>query len=135
MADPKHFFMAMVPPTATQQEKKIGVRNGKPFTYPDEKWDKARDTLWAHLEPHRPAEPMTGGISMVTVWCFPKADGHEDGEPWTVKPDTDNLQKGLKDIMTRLGWWEDDALVADDRVVKIHSDVPGIRIDIEEIGK
>ena len=132
MADSHHFFMAFEPPTATQQEKKIGVRNGKPFTYPDEKWEKARDTLWAHLESHRPDAPINTGVILSVTWCFPE-DDHSDGRPYLKKPDTDNLQKGLKDIMTKLGWWEDDALVFSEHVTKIYSRIPGIRIDIEEV--
>ena len=50
-----------------------------------------------------------------------------------AKPDTDNLQKGLKDAMTKLGWWKDDCQVFSEHVTKIYSRVPGIRIDIEEV--
>lgn len=132
MADSCHFFMAFEPPTATQQEKKIGVRNGKPYTYSDEKWERARDALWAQLEPHRPGTPISSGMVMDVTWCFPSGD-HVDGEPYLKKPDTDNLQKGLKDIMTKLGWWKDDALVFSEHVTKIYSRIPGIRIDIEVI--
>ena len=132
MGGSHHFFMAMDPPTATQQEKKIGVRNGKPFTYPDERWEKARDSLKAHLERHRPEEPMRGPVLLDVTWCFPKGE-HADGEPHTDKPDTDNLEKGLKDIMTELGWWEDDCQVFDSHTTKIHSRVTGIRIDMEEL--
>ena len=132
MADSKHFFMAFEPPTATQQEKRIGIRNGKPFTYPDERWEKARAELAARLEAHRPTEPMIGPVILDATWCFP-AKGEADGAPWTRKPDTDNLQKGLKDIMTDLGWWLDDAQVFSEHATKIHSRVPGIRIDIEEL--
>ena len=132
MADSYHFFMAFEPPTATQQEKKIRVRNGKPFTYPDERWERARDALWAQLEPHRPQTPTTRAVVLDVTWCFPKG-GHADGAPHTDKPDTDNLQKGLKDVMTKLGWWEDDCQVFSERATKIHSRIPGIRIDIEEV--
>jgi Holliday junction resolvase RusA-like endonuclease len=134
MADSYHFFMALDPPTATQQEKKIGVRNGKPYTYPDERWEKARDTLWAHLEPHRPSKKIERprAVMLDTTWCFPKGD-HIDGEPHTDKPDTDNLEKGLKDIMTKLGWWDDDCQVFSSHTTKIYSRIPGIRIDIEEV--
>ena len=48
---------------------------------------------------------------MVTKWCFPKGK-HSDGEYKATKPDTDNLQKMLKDVMTEVGFWKDDALVA-----------------------
>ena len=132
MIDSRHFFVAMDPPTATQQEKKIGIRNGKPFTYPDARWEAAHNALWAALEPHRPSEPVRGAVVLEVVWCFPKR-GHADGTPHTVKPDTDNLDKGLKDIMTALGWWLDDAQVFSEHITKIYGRVPGIRIDIEEV--
>jgi len=133
MADSYHFFMAFDPPTATQQEKKIGIRNGKPFVYPDERWEQAEDALRSHLEPHRPKEPTSGPVMLSCVWCFP-ANGCADGTPWLDKPDTDNLEKGLKDIMTRLGWWHDDAQVWDSHTTKIHSRITGIRVDIEVVG-
>jgi len=40
----------------------------------------------------------------------------------------------LKDVMTDLGYWTDDALVASEITEKFYSKVPGIYICIEEIG-
>lgn len=141
MADSYHFFMAMEkPPTATKQERKVRIvrdrdtGDERPAFYPSREWSAAEDTLRAHLEPHRPSERMTGPVMLSVVWCFP-ANGCADGAPWLDKPDTDNLEKGLKDIMTDLGWWEDDAQVFDSHTTKIHSRVTGIRIDIEEVGE
>lgn len=130
--DPMHFFMPMQVPTATQQEKKLGVRNGRPYTYPSEKWERARDELKSRLESHRPQEPIAKGVPVVltVTWCFP-TKGHADGTPHVGKPDTDNLDKGLKDIMTELGWWADDAQVFSEHITKIHSRYEGVRIDIE----
>ena len=131
--DSRHFFMAFVPPTATKQEKQVRIgHDGKPRFHPSEGWLAAEADLRAHLEPFRPAEPLGGAVVLDVVWAFPLA-GHADGEPYTKRPDTDNLQKGLKDIMTVLGWWRDDALVFSERATKVYSRVPGIRIDIEEV--
>ena len=138
MADSYHFFMAMEkPPTATKQEHQVScVRNehGKwvPKFRPSQAWSDAEDMLRAHLEPHRPKKPIEGAAMLSCVWCFP-ANGCADGAPWLDKPDTDNLEKGLKDIMTGLGWWRDDSQVFDSHTTKIHSRVTGIRIDIEEV--
>jgi len=133
MADSMHFFVAMEPPTATKQEAKVKVgRDGKPRWYPSEAWAAAESKLRAHLEPHRPVKKMTGPVVLDVTWCFPKGE-HVDGEPYVEKPDTDNLQKGLKDVMTELGWWVDDKQVWAEAVAKIYSRVPGIRIDIEEL--
>lgn len=51
----------------------------------------------------------------------------------TTKPDTDNLQKLLKDCMTKLGYWQDDAQVASEIVEKFWADTVGIYIKIEEL--
>ena len=45
------------------------------------------------------------------------------------------MQKALKDIMTKLHFWKDDALVASEVVEKFWSDIPGIWICIREIGQ
>ena len=139
MADSYHFFMAMERvPTATKQEHQVSVHydNAKgrhvPKFHPSHAWSEAESTLRAHLEPHRPNEPMRGAVVLDVTWCFPKGD-HVDGEPYLEKPDTDNLQKGLKDIMTDLGWWKDDCRVFSEHATKVYSRVPGIRIDIEEV--
>lgn len=132
MNDPFHFFAAFSPPTATKQEHKISTAGGKVRVYPSPAWEAAEADLMAHLERFRPDEPLHGAVRMRAVWCFPRGS-HADGEPHTAKPDTDNLNKGLKDVMTRLGWWNDDAQVCDEQIVKAWCEVPGIRIDIEEV--
>jgi len=133
MADSYHFFMPMEPPTATKQEAQVRVgRDGLPRWYPSQAWSEAESKLMAHLDAHRPQSKLKRGVVLDVTWCFP-ADGHADGEPYLKKPDTDNLQKGLKDVMTKLGWWKDDALVFSEHATKIYSRIPGIRIDIEEV--
>ena len=58
---------------------------------------------------------------------------HKDGEYRITKPDTDNLQKMLKDCMTLVGFWKDDALVASEITEKFWAEKPGIYIRIEEL--
>ena len=41
------FFIPMVPPTITHQEKKVNVVNGKPIFYEPEKLKTARQKLMA----------------------------------------------------------------------------------------
>lgn len=127
------FFLPMVPPTVTHQEQKTGVRNGKPFRYDPPELKAARVKLRDHLARHVPEEPMSGGVRLIVRWLFPRGQ-HADGEYRTTKPDADNLQKLLKDVMTGLGFWKDDALVASELCEKFWSEVPGIYIRIEELG-
>ena len=126
------FFMAMVPPTTTHQEKHVSIVDGKPVFYEPQELKTARQKLMAHLAKHKPEKKYKCGIRLWVKWCFPRGK-HKDGEYRITKPDTDNLQKLLKDCMTECGYWKDDALVASEIVEKFWAEIPGIYIRIEEL--
>lgn len=129
------FFMSMIPPTATDQEKQIGIRkNGKPYKYQPAALKDAESKLESYLVKHVPAAPYVAGIRLITKWCFPRGM-HKDGEYRITAPDTDNLQKMLKDVMTRLGFWKNDALVASDFCEKFWAEQPGIYIKIQPLNE
>lgn len=127
------FFLPMKPPTVTHQEKAVHVVKGKPVHYEPDKLKAARSKLMAYLGQHAPAAPLRGAIRLGVKWCFPVTGKHEDGEWKTTRPDTDNLQKLLKDCMTDLGYWKDDAQVASEIVEKFWAKVPGIYINVQEL--
>ena len=125
------FFLQIDPPTATAQEKQVRVVHGKPLFFDPAPVKEAKKLLIAHLLPHRPQKPLDGAVALSTVWLFPKGRSHRNGEWRVTKPDTDNLQKLLKDCMTRCGFWRDDAQVVRESVEKRWSDAPaGIYIEI-----
>lgn len=128
------FFLPMIPPTVTHQEKKIAFAHGKPIFYEPPELADARNKLTAYIAPYAPKKPFTGAVRLVVKWCFPITAKHKDGEYKTTKPDTDNLQKLLKDVMTACGFWKDDALVASEIVEKFWAEKPGIFIFAEVIG-
>ncbi|MPW25969.1 RusA family crossover junction endodeoxyribonuclease [Alkalibaculum sp. M08DMB] len=127
------FFLHMLPPTSTHQMKKVRVVKGKPVFYEPAELKAVRSKLTAHLSRHVPDEKYTSAVRLVTKWCFPISGKHQDGEYKTSKPDTDNLQKMLKDVMTDLGFWKDDALVASEIIEKFWAMIPGIYISIESL--
>jgi len=133
------FFMAMIPPTMTHQEKQVKAikskKDGKykPVFYEPAELKQVRAKLMAHLGQYVPDEKYTTAVRLITKWCFPITGKHQDGEYKTTKPDTDNLQKMLKDCMTDVGFWTDDALVASEIIEKFWAKVPGIYICIEEL--
>ena len=129
------FFMPMIPPTVTDQMHRITYnRDGKPVIYDSPELSDAKAKLIAHLSQHRISERIDGGVRLVVKWLFPITGDHKDGEYKLTKPDTDNLQKALKDCMTKVGFWKDDAQVVRETVEKRWSDDPaGIYIDIEEL--
>lgn len=131
--DKTEFFMKMDKvPTVTAQERRVTIVKGKPVFYDSPRIKSAKTLLITHLKRYKPAKPYECGVRLKVSWLFPKGK-HKDGEYRTTKPDTDNLQKMLKDCMTSCGYWTDDALVASEICEKFWADVPGIYIRIEEL--
>ena len=129
------FFLPMARvPTATYQMKQVTVVKGKPIFYEPADVKAARAKLTAHLGQHIPSKKYTNAVRLITKWCFPLAGNYKNGEYKTTKPDLDNLQKLLKDVMTDLGYWTDDSLVVSEITEKFWAEVSGIYIKIEELG-
>ena len=128
------FFLPMKLPTKTHQEKKVRVVNGKPVFYEPAELSAVRAKFRDALAAYAPTQPLECAVRLVTKWCFPISGKHRDGEYRTSKPDTDNLVKLLKDVMTVLHFWKDDAQVASEIIEKFWADVPGLFVAVEEIG-
>ncbi len=126
------FFVAMLPPTVTHQEKQVTVVKGKPVFYEPDELKDARQKLAAHMARHVPPERLTGPVQLITKWCYPRGK-RGNGEYKTTKPDTDNMIKLLKDVMTDLGFWVDDAQVASEVTEKFWAEVPGIYVRIRKL--
>ncbi|WP_368652385.1 RusA family crossover junction endodeoxyribonuclease [Ornithinibacillus sp. 4-3] len=127
------FFMPMMPPTTTHQQKKVTVRNGKPAFYEPEDLKAARAKLTAHLAKHVPDKPIDGSLRLFVKWLFKRSGKHLNGSYKTTKPDLDNSNKLLQDCMTDLGFWKDDSLIVSLITEKFWADTPGIYIKIEEV--
>ena len=126
------FFMPMIPPTVTAQERSVRVVSGKPVFFEPAQLQEARSMLMGHLASRTPPVPFGRAVELKVLWGFPQGR-HLNGEWRTTKPDTDNLQKLLKDCMTRVGFWKDDALVVREVVEKRWSNPSGIYIEIREV--
>lgn len=128
------FFMPLRPPTVTHNAKQLHafMRAGRPCAvlHDSPALKDARAKLHAHLAPHAPAKPLAGPVRLVVKWLFPAEGRRPDGSYRTTRPDTDNLEKALKDEMTRLGFWHDDAQVASEITEKFWADTPGIYIEV-----
>ena len=120
-------YIFVEPRTVTHQEKKIVVnrKTGKPHTYEPAALSDARALYMAHLSKFKPDSPMDGPLSLSVKWVF-----HHDKAKhvrWrTRKPDTDNLNKLLKDCMTECGYWHDDAQVVAESITKFDTPGPGM---------
>lgn len=123
------FFLSIIPPTATAQEKKVAVKNGRPIFYEPKAVKEAKKLLLQHLEMYRPKQPLEGPLELTVHWLFPRGK-HSDGEWRVTRPDTDNLNKLLKDCMTQIGFWRDDAQVVREIIEKRWAEDSGIFIEI-----
>lgn len=122
-----------VPTKTYQSGKRVTCVNGKPKFYEDSELSALRSKLIGKLAPHAPKEKSKKAIRLVATWCFELRKNNYHGQPKITKPDTDNLQKLLKDCMTEAGFWEDDAQVYSEHIEKYYSEVQGIRICVEEV--
>lgn len=121
------------PPRTTAQQARSGTgRNGRHYHYKTERLKAAEAQLIAGMMPHRPKKPLEGALELYVDWRFKAGRGHKPGEPKTTRPDTDNLQKLLKDCLTKCGFWKDDAQVYCEQVMKLWGDAPGIHIEIQD---
>lgn len=127
------FFMQMIPPSITAQQKGVKVIKGKPMFFEKPAVRDARQKLAAHLSKHIPKSPAKGAVRLITKWLIPRTDKHFDGEWKTSRPDIDNLQKLLKDVMTDLSFWKDDSQVASEIAEKFWSDTSGIYIEVHNL--
>jgi Holliday junction resolvase RusA-like endonuclease len=123
-------FLKCNPPTATAQQQIIR-RNGR--VVPSRKTAETRAQLNALLKPHKPAEKLTGAIRLEVTWAWQKKQA-EDFVWKTTRPDLDNLQKALQDMLTQNGFWEDDAQIAELITRKIWvKKNPGIKIKVDKL--
>ncbi|MBP1044866.1 RusA family crossover junction endodeoxyribonuclease [Enterococcus sp. BWM-S5] len=127
------FFMPMIPPQTTHQQKKVTVINGKPKFYEPPELQATREKLMAHLSKHVPEQKYLVPVRLTVKWCFPATGKHKDGEYKWTKPDLDNSNKLLQDCMTKLGFWKDDSYVVSLITEKFWANIPGIYIRIEAV--
>lgn len=119
------------PPTITHQQHRVTVKDGKPKFFDSPALAKARADICARLERFTPDAPFEGPLSLSVAWLFRDSRGREGWRD--TKPDTDNLEKLLKDCMTRTRFWIDDAQVCEEHVFKRWSTTPGIVISISQL--
>ena len=118
-------------PTTTHQTKQVNFKNQTIYEPPALK--AARAMLMAHVGQFQIADPLTGPLRLTVKWLFPITGKHQDGEYKATRPDTDNLNKLLKDVLTDLNFWRDDAQVASEIIERFYGDRTGIYIRIEEL--
>lgn len=85
--------------------------------------------------------PLSGPIALQIAFCFGRPDSYPkkptERKPWpydhTVKPDLDNCEKIIADVLTACGVWQDDAQVCEKTSHKFYADQEGTIIVVEQM--
>lgn len=130
-----HIRLEGNPPSKTAQQKGETIINGRIHHYEKKEVTQAKEAIAWQLKPYAPKDPLTGPIYVKIEWRFELKRCKK--RAWKVtRPDLDNLEKGLLDVLTDLNFWNDDAQIVMKSTCK--KEVPVgeglLEIRIEQIG-
>ena len=118
-------------PKTTAQQKKFSTKT-KTF-YKTSKIKQSEYLLARALSGKQPRKTYDTPIELSVTWLFPHTKKSKDGERKGTRPDLDNLQKLLQDIMCKLGYYKDDSLITDLTLKKRWHRHSGLIIEINEV--
>lgn len=118
-------------PKTTAQQKKFSTKT-KTF-YKTSKIKQSEYLLVRVLSGRQPRKTYDTPIKLSVTWLFPHTKKSKDGERKGTRPDLDNLQKLLQDIMCKLGYYKDDSLITDLTLKKRWHRHSGLIIEINEV--
>ena len=131
------FHIACIPPKSTAQAGLciLKRRDGTQFVGRMEKSksQRAKNDLMALFAEHRPPQPLAGPLLVRLEWTYPWRKSEPKKNRVTgrklvdTRPDADNIFKFVADVMTRLGFWLDDAQVHP-CILRYWGDEPGIDV-------
>lgn len=123
-------------PTVTHNELVIRKRGKGRFIGKSDALLEAEERIRANLASRLPRMdgPLEGPLMATVTYRFATDGKHAQMEPHTEKPDGDNLVKTLWDVLQGLGVIADDCRIADQRIVKVWADPPGVQLEVREIG-
>ncbi len=131
----------IIPPKATAQQKGAFVLKGHIRFFEKKQVRSAREILFSALKPFQPDEPIATAVSLSVKYYFPYRKTERKAIvkqgliiPHTVRPDLDNLEKLLLDVMTSLQFWKDDSQVCDKQTQKFFAPQGKIVIEVKEYG-
>jgi Holliday junction resolvase RusA-like endonuclease len=133
------FHLPIVPPKATRQTTRLVVVKGKPMFFHKKEHQTAENDLTLLCAEHVPEQPIAGPVHLAVHFSFPWRKSEKKSviasgcTPHTSRPDLSNMIKLIEDVLTRLGFWNDDSQIAQLLVTKQWTETPGIGITIKPL--
>lgn len=134
------YFFRCLPPTITSQQKGARAARGRVIHYVKKEVKVVHDALVGMFREQAPAKPLDSCLCLHIRVFFPYQKGTskkilEQGTliRRSTHPDWDNLAKGYQDALADAGFFTNDSRVADGRLEKFWSPVPGIAVTLTEI--
>lgn len=132
-------FDLYVPGTPQAQPRSRPRFHGRGYFVPRTDWFDAfqrRARIYA-VNQHLHKQPFVKAVRVVVHFFFPKPKPKKKSDApkhyHDVRPDIDNLVKGLLDALTHAGWWKSDAIVAELSAYKSYSEDPGTQLVVESV--
>lgn len=131
------FFAKMNPPTRTEQQHRVYIKNGRPIFVRDAKLREAISQIETAVEPFIPEEPIDEPVYVKIIWLFPYKKTEKKSNIGEViekptRPDLDNLNKNLLDCLNEK-FYKDDSLIVRLTTEKAWYETPGIYVKISTI--
>ena len=125
-------------PRTTAQQKGETIRRRADGThyiqhYTKEKVQALKTELAFKMKRYAPAIPTAEPVQLIVFIAFDVKDKTLWGQYKVTRPDGDNYLKTIKDVMTDVGFWIDDAQVVDERVVRTYAERGSILIQIDTL--
>lgn len=136
------FVIDCIPPKTTAQAglRIMKRRDGRFFIgkQTGSKAVRVKNWLFDRLEPFKPDKALEGALKVYIGWYYPYKKSEKKSNIGKMiycdkRPDADNLLKTLFDVMTKIGFWKDDAQIADLRFIKAWDVRARIEVGIEKI--
>lgn len=130
--------LSVVPSRATHQAalRVIRKKNGAVFIG---KYAKSGAKVWSShmaklIEPYKPEQAISTPVKVDIAWVFPYPKNAPRGYPGLIyrekRPDLDNMEKGLLDLLVEQEFIMDDSLVVAKHTAKFDGREPMILIRI-----
>ena len=125
----EQFEVLKIPQTTHQAGTRIDFRSRR--TYKSKHLQEVEAFYTNLLKPFAPEVPIVGG-ALVEISFHYKTAKRLRGLPRLSRPDVDNMAKTVLDVMTKLGYWNDDSQVIQLKAAKFNSDINRICIKVSE---